>query len=46
MWVHDGDFSYIQVTVFMSVSSKDFYTERDWNRVVNKEVIFTFNKNL
>ncbi len=25
------------------VNSKDFYIERDWNGVVNKEVIFIFN---
>ncbi len=27
-------------------SSKDLYTERDWNRVVNKEVIFYFHQHL
>ncbi len=25
------------------VNSKDFYIKRDWNAVVNKEVIFIFN---
>ncbi len=29
--------------LFLRVNSKDFYIERDWNGVVNKEVIFIFS---
>ncbi len=29
--------------LFLWVNSKDFYIERDWNRVVNNEVIFIFS---
>ncbi len=46
------DFSYIVLPLdgdkrwFLWVSSKDLYIERDWNAVVNKEAIFTFNNTL
>ncbi len=44
-----GDFSYIILpldgdeTFYEWVNSKDFYIERDWYAVVNKEVIFIFS---
>ncbi len=51
--VRDGVFSYIDEIPTRDGdsfhewdSSKDFYIERDWNRVVNQEVIFNFNNNL
>ncbi len=53
--VRDGDFSYIVSPLdgdksdcffYEWVSTRDFYIERDWNTVLNKEVIFSFNNNL
>ncbi len=44
-----GDFSYNILpldgdeTFYEWVNSKDFYIERDWYAVVNKEVIFIFS---
>ncbi len=44
MCFHDGDGD--KRLFYEWVSNEDFYIKRDWNRFVNKEVIFTFNNTL